>query len=81
MTRKNPEGTLWREVFTSEGKGLVQLSVAPTGVVWGVTWDGQGVIRIGVSRDHPLGKEQSHFHFYFISRNMKEYNITKDTTK
>ncbi|XP_030840073.1 tectonin beta-propeller repeat-containing protein 1 isoform X3 [Strongylocentrotus purpuratus] len=55
VTRKNPEGTLWREVFTSEGKGLVQLSVGPTGVVWGVTWDGQGVIRIGVSRDHPLG--------------------------
>ncbi|XP_072168056.1 tectonin beta-propeller repeat-containing protein 1-like [Diadema setosum] len=55
VTRKNPEGYLWREVFTSEGKGLLQLSVGPTGVVWGVTWDGQGVIRIGVSRDHPLG--------------------------
>ncbi|XP_063961190.1 tectonin beta-propeller repeat-containing protein 1-like [Lytechinus pictus] len=55
VSRKNPEGSLWREVFTSEGKGLVQLSVGPTGVVWGVTWDGQGVIRMGVSRDHPLG--------------------------
>ena len=30
--------------------------MGPTGVVWGVTWDGLGIVRTGVSRDHPLGK-------------------------
>ncbi|XP_038067772.1 tectonin beta-propeller repeat-containing protein 1-like isoform X2 [Patiria miniata] len=52
---KCPEGIDWQEMKTPEDKGLVQISVGPTGVVWGVTWDGLGIVRTGVSRDHPLG--------------------------
>ncbi|XP_022101839.1 tectonin beta-propeller repeat-containing protein 1-like isoform X2 [Acanthaster planci] len=52
---KCPEGIDWKAIKTPEDKGLVHISVGPTGVVWGVTWDGLGIVRTGVSRDHPLG--------------------------
>ncbi|XP_071797114.1 tectonin beta-propeller repeat-containing protein 1-like isoform X1 [Asterias amurensis] len=55
VNSKCPEGIDWNEIKTPENKGLVQISVGPTGVVWGVTWDGLGIVRTGVSRDKPLG--------------------------
>ncbi|XP_071962416.1 tectonin beta-propeller repeat-containing protein 1-like isoform X2 [Antedon mediterranea] len=55
INKKSPEGIKWVEIPIKDGKGMVQISVGPSGIVWGVTWDGVSVVRIGVSRDHPFG--------------------------
>ncbi|XP_033117761.1 tectonin beta-propeller repeat-containing protein 1-like isoform X2 [Anneissia japonica] len=55
VNKKCPEGVKWVEIPIKDGKGMVQISAGPTGIVWGVTWDGVSVVRIGVSRDHPFG--------------------------
>ena len=56
VTRKCPEGLLWKNIETPDDKSMVQLCVGPSGMVWAVTWDGCGLVRTGVSRDNPFGK-------------------------
>ena len=54
VTRNTPEGDSWIEVPTGE-LNLVQISVGPLGLLWGCTWDGQAVVRSGVTYIKPYG--------------------------
>ena len=51
-----PEGDHWVEVSTSEDINLVQISVGPSGMLWGCTWDGNVAVRKGISHSHPTGR-------------------------
>lgn len=54
MTRSCPEGEQWIDIPTDE-LNLVQVSVGPTGLLWGCTWDGAAVVRKGISHSEPTG--------------------------
>lgn len=49
----NPEGSSWEEM-TLPGE-VVQISCGPGDLVWAVLWEGQLIVREGVSRDCPKG--------------------------
>lgn len=49
----NPEGSLWEEV-PLPGE-VVQISCGPGDLVWAVLWEGQFIVREGISRDCPKG--------------------------
>ncbi len=49
-----PEGTNWISI-DSEDLNLVQISTGPSGLLWGVQWDGAVVVRTGISYQNPLG--------------------------
>mgnify|MGYP001794407912 CR=1 FL=1 len=54
-TEKCPEGNTWREI-QSPCVSITQMSISRTGVVWGVTWEGIAVVRIGITYHEPTGK-------------------------
>ncbi|KAJ4940331.1 hypothetical protein JOQ06_026639, partial [Pogonophryne albipinna] len=49
----NPEGSVWEEV--SLPGEVIQISCGPGDLVWAVLWEGQLLVREGVSRDCPKG--------------------------
>ena len=49
----SPEGTSWEEV-TLPGE-VVQISCGPVDLVWAVLWEGQLLVREGITRDCPQG--------------------------
>lgn len=55
MSEKCPEGDKWIEVASPQ-VSITQLSVSPSGVVWGVTWEGVAVVRVGVTYYQPTGE-------------------------
>ena len=55
VCQSSPEGTKWIPI-DSEDLNLVQISVGPSGLLWGVQWDGATVVRAGISYQNPLGK-------------------------
>ena len=57
VSEKCPEGDKWIEV-PSPQVSITQLSVSPSGVVWGVTWEGVAVVRVGVTYYQPTGKKE-----------------------
>ena len=61
MSEKCPEGDKWIEL-SSPQVSITQLSVSPSGVVWGVTWEGVAVVRVGVSYYQPTGEEENVFY-------------------
>lgn len=60
MSEKCPEGEKWIEVPPPQ-VSITQLSVSPSGVVWGVTWQGVAVVRIGVTFYEPTGKKGENY--------------------
>ena len=50
-----PEGVKWKHVDTPPDADVTSLWVSRTGYVWAVTWDGNALVRIGVSRENPTG--------------------------
>lgn len=51
----NPEGSLWEEVpLPAE---VVQISCGPGHLIWAVLWEGQFIVREGISRDCPKGTQ------------------------
>lgn len=57
VSEKCPEGDKWIEI-PSPQVSITQLSVSPSGVVWGVTWEGVAVVRVGVTYYQPTGEEE-----------------------
>jgi len=55
VTDTAPEGTGWLNIPTPTGKEVSQLSVAPSGLVWAVTWQGSALVRLGVCMLDPTG--------------------------
>lgn len=55
ITEKCPEGKEWVDV-PSPQVSITQLSVSPSGLVWGVTWEGVAVVRTGVTYYQPTGE-------------------------
>ena len=55
ISEKCPEGDKWIEI-PSPQVSITQLSVSPSGVVWGVTWEGVAVVRSGVTCYEPFGE-------------------------
>lgn len=53
----NPEGSLWEEM--SIPGEVVQISCGPAELVWAVLWEGQFIVREGISRDCPKGKDSA----------------------
>ncbi|KAM7371040.1 hypothetical protein PAMP_010540 [Pampus punctatissimus] len=49
----NPEGSFWEEV-PLPGE-VVQISCGPEDLIWAVLWEGQFIVREGISRDCPRG--------------------------
>lgn len=49
----NPEGSSWEEV-PLPGE-VVQISSSPGDLVWAVLWEGEFIVREGISRDCPKG--------------------------
>ena len=62
MSEKCPEGDKWIEI-PSPQVSITQLSVSPSGVVWGVTWEGVAVVRAGVTYYQPTGEEGNNIEF------------------
>ena len=56
ISEKCPEGDKWIEI-PSPQVSITQLSVSPSGVVWGVTWEGVAVVRSGVTCYEPFGEQ------------------------
>lgn len=48
-----PEGSGWEEVETP--KEVAQLSAGPGDLLWAVMWDGNLLVRTGLSLDSPTG--------------------------
>ena len=69
MSEKCPEGDKWIEL-PSPQVSITQLSVSPSGVVWGVTWEGVAVVRVGVSYYQPTGEEEVNDILSFFSQKM-----------
>ena len=65
VSEKCPEGDKWIEI-PSPQVSITQLSVSPSGVVWGVTWEGVAVVRVGVSYYEPTGEEGIYLTFSFL---------------
>ena len=55
ISEKCPEGDKWFEI-PSPQVSITQLSVSPSGVVWGVTWEGVAVVRSGVTCYESFGE-------------------------
>lgn len=53
---QNPEGASWEEVLLP-GE-VVQISCGPADLVWAVLWEGQLIVREGISRDCPKGTDR-----------------------
>ena len=43
-----------------EDLNLIQVSVGPSGLVWGVQWNGKLLARVGISYQNPVGKSMFH---------------------
>lgn len=67
MSEKCPEGDKWIEI-PSPQVSITQLSVSPSGVVWGVTWEGVAVVRVGVSYYEPTGEHKIYLTFSFLAQ-------------
>lgn len=55
VTFTTPEGVDWIHV-PSDDHNILQLSVGAHGLVWGTTWDGSAVVRLGITHYNPTGK-------------------------
>lgn len=51
-----PEGSSWEEVEVP--KEVAQLSAGPSDLLWAVLWDGNLLVRKGLSLDSPSGQPQ-----------------------
>lgn len=49
----NPEGSMWEEV--SVPGEVLQISCGPGDLVWAVLWEGQLIVRQGITRDCSKG--------------------------
>lgn len=56
VSSSSPEGLRWTAISTPAGNELIQLSVGPTGLVWGVLFNGCAIVRTGVTRDRLSGE-------------------------
>lgn len=56
VSTSSPEGLRWTAISTPAGNELTQLSVGPTGLVWGVLFNGCAIVRTGVTRDRLSGE-------------------------
>lgn len=54
-----PEGSSWEEVEVP--KEVAQLSAGPGDLLWAVLWDGNLLVRKGLSLDSPCGQARIHF--------------------
>ena len=69
----NPEGVSWQEV-DNEGRECTQISLGPSCLLWAVTWDGEVMVRLGITRDNPIGQGTSQkFLFLVESQNIQMY--------
>ena len=80
MSEKCPEGDKWIDI-PSPQVSIFQLSVSPSGVVWGVTWEGVAVVRVGVSYYEPTGEEEIYFNLLFETWNNTCACTTLNTRK
>lgn len=56
-----PEGSSWEEVEVP--KEVAQLSAGPGDLLWALLWDGNLLVRAGLSLDSPTGQQSSWFTF------------------
>ena len=76
ISEKCPEGDKWIEI-PSPQVSITQLSVSPSGVVWGVTWEGVAVVRSGVSYYEPTGElDAAELFLIIFFMNVKIVNCT-----
>lgn len=61
----NPEGSSWEEVALP-GE-VIQISSGPADLVWAVLWEGQFVVREGISRDCPKGTVKDKSGLFLVS--------------
>lgn len=74
----NPEGSAWEEIDLP-GE-VVQISCGPAELVWAVLWEGQFIVREGISRDCPRGKESAgRWRVWSLDSNLSIYNILLTT--
>lgn len=52
-----PEGQRWSSIKLASGHEVSQVSVGVTGLVWAVIMTGKALVRTGVTRDNPMGKQ------------------------
>ena len=55
-----PEGSCWEEVEVP--RELSQLSAGPGDLLWALLWDGQLLVRTGITLDSPTGPQHHHTH-------------------
>nr|XP_057917268.1 tectonin beta-propeller repeat-containing protein 1 isoform X2 [Doryrhamphus excisus] len=62
----NPEGSFWSEI-PLPGE-VIQISCGAEELVWAVLWEGQFIVREGISRDCPQGTlaQQNEFCLFFL---------------
>uniref|UniRef100_A0A8B9HMK8 Peroxin/Ferlin domain-containing protein n=1 Tax=Astyanax mexicanus TaxID=7994 RepID=A0A8B9HMK8_ASTMX len=53
VKQQNPEGTAWENIPVP--KEVSQISAGPGDLLWAVLWDGQLLVRTGISKDCPKG--------------------------
>lgn len=56
-----PEGSSWEEVEVP--KEVAQLSCGPGDLLWALLWDGNLLVRTGLSLDSPTGQQPLQFTF------------------
>lgn len=79
VSDKCPEGEKWI-VVPSPQISITQLSVSPSGVVWGVTWEGVAVVRVGVSFYEPTGKKEDNYLGAFVESYYLDVRLRKNKT-
>lgn len=73
VSSTSPEGQRWSAIKLATGYEVCQISVGVSGLVWAVLMNGKAVVRIGVTRENPMGKQllkkiNVNRVFYFIKK-------------
>lgn len=56
VSTTSPEGSKWNAIKLPSGCEVSQISVGATGLVWASLLNGKVIVRLGVTRDNPAGK-------------------------
>lgn len=57
MSSTSPEGQRWSAIKLPTGYEVCQISVGVSGLVWAILMNGKAIVRIGVTRENPMGNE------------------------
>ena len=57
VSSTSPEGQRWSAIKLSPGHEVSQVSVGVSGLVWAILQNGKAIVRIGVTRENPMGKK------------------------